>query len=67
MVTWNFAFCVMQKAACFSLKKGEEGPDDATPAHFVSHSAYFARRTTGVNGVACGVYFFNLPRLKYVV
>lgn len=57
----------MQKAFFFFFKEGVEGPDDDTPAHLVSHSAYFARRTTEVNGVACGAYFFNLPRFKYVV
>jgi len=49
------------------FKEGAEEPDDDTPAHFVSHSAYFARRAAEVNGVACSTYFFNLPRFQYVL
>lgn len=31
----------------YFFKEGVEGADDDTPVHFVSRSAYFARRTRG--------------------
>lgn len=59
MVAQKSALWVKQKTFLyfFPFIVGTEGPDYDTPAHFLYHCAYFARRTTEVNEVACGAYF----------